>query len=262
MGIFPWGISVSPDPFPATSLQPPIAPCQRRLILLDFRPMDAKTIIKSSPLFSGVTAEDLDRLVQVCRMREHEKGDLLFSEGEKALGFFVVGSGRVKIYKLSPEGKERILHLVHPGNTFAEAAIFGSGLYPAYAEPLERSRLVFFPKQDFLALLHAHAQIAINMIGGLSRFLRQFASQIEELTFKDVPSRLARYLLDLSGGKAVSVELPVSKTQLASHLGTVSETLSRTLRKLSDEDLIAVRGKVIEILDAERLADLAETCRE
>lgn len=230
--------------------------------LLDFRPMDARTIIKRCHLFAGVTEEDLDYLGRVARVREHDKGEVLFSEGEKALGFYVVGAGKVKIYKLSPEGKERILHIVHPGGTFAEAAIFGIGLYPAYAEPLEKSLLLFFPKNEFLNLLHEHSQIAINMIGGLSRFLRQFATQIEELTFKDVPARLARYLLDLAGDEAESIELPISKSQLASNLGTVSETLSRTFRKLSDDAIIEVRGKVIEILDHDRLEDLAEKYRE
>ena len=96
----------------------------------------------------------------------------------------------------------------------------------------------------------------------LIRFLRQFAQQIEELTFKDVPSRLARYLLDLARGRQAAVELPISKSQLASNLGTVSETLSRTLRKLSDDDLIRVTGKRVEVLDVERLEELAERCKE
>jgi CRP/FNR family transcriptional regulator len=100
------------------------------------------------------------------------------------------------------------------------------------------------------------------MIGGLSRFLRQFATQIEELTFKDVPARLARYLLDLAGDEATRVELPISKSQLASNLGTVSETLSRTLRKLSDDDVVRVNGKTIEILDYDRLEDLSFKCKE
>jgi CRP/FNR family transcriptional regulator, dissimilatory nitrate respiration regulator len=224
--------------------------------------MNLRTIIKECPLFSGVTEEDLDNLVSICRSRQHERGDVLFSEGEEALGFYIVGTGKVKIYKLSPEGKERILHILHPGGTFAEAAIFGSGRYPAYAEPLEKSTLVFFPKRDFLTLLHEHSQIAINMIGGLSRFLRQFATQIEELTFKDVPARLARYLLDLAGPKADVAELPISKSQLASNLGTVSETLSRTFRKLSEDELIEVRGRSITILDRDRLEDLASSNKE
>jgi len=223
--------------------------------------MSLTECIQSCPLFAGTSAEDVELLLDVARERKHNRGELLFSQGEEAEGFFLVCEGRVKIYKLSPDGKERILHIVQPGQSFAEAAIFGDGLYPAFAEPLETTRLVFFPRQEFLELLHAHAQIAINMIGGLSRFLRQFAMQIEDLTFKDVPSRLARYLLDLADD-AERVTLPITKTQLASRLGTVSETLSRTLRKLSDEEIISVQGKQIELLDYDRLIDLAEAYRE
>ncbi|NJC88373.1 MAG: Crp/Fnr family transcriptional regulator [Desulfuromonas sp.] len=224
--------------------------------------MNLSVILKSIPLFAGLGEADLDALQQIARVRDYQRGELLFSDGEKAEGFFVVLDGKVKVYKLSSEGKERILHIVHPGGTFAEAAIFGNGLYPAYAEPLLASRLLFIPKDGFLQLLASNGRIAINMIAGLSRFLRQFAQQVEELTFKDVPSRLARYLLDLSKGKRMTVELPISKSQLASNLGTVSETFSRTLRKLSDDDLIRVNGKRIEILDIERLEELAEKCKE
>jgi len=223
--------------------------------------MDLRQHLHKSPLFAGLQGEDLDRLLAICRQRPAARGELLFSEGEAAEGFFVVLTGKVKVFKLSPEGKERILHIVHPGGTFAEAAIFADGCYPAYAEPLTPSDLAFFPKRDFLQLLQSHSRIAINMIAGLSRFLRQFASQIEELTFKDVPARLARYLLDLAGD-ADQVELPISKAQLASNLGTVSETLSRTFRKLSDESYLDVEGKRIRILDADRLADLAESYKE
>ena len=224
--------------------------------------MDMRDAIKRCPLFAGVTNDDLDHLLRISKARESTKGELLFSDGEVAAGFFIVGTGKVKVFKLSPDGKERILHIVHPGGTFAEAAIFGSGTYPAYAQPLEASQLIFFPKREFLDLLRSDSQLAINMIAGLSRFLRQFANQIEELTFKDVPARLARYLLDLAGDEAEQVELPISKSQLASKLGTVSETLSRTFRKLTDDDLIIVRGKAIELLDRDRLEDLSFSFKE
>lgn len=224
--------------------------------------MDQRKLLRGVPLFAGLTDEDFDALFDIGRVREHARGDLLFSDGEPAAGFFVVLSGKVKVYKLSAEGKERILHIIHPGGTFAEAAIFGDGLYPAYAEPLQKSILLFLPKESFLSLLTANSRIAINMIAGLSLFLRQFAGQIEELTFKDVPSRLARYLLEVAAGSTQRVELPVSKSQLASNLGTVSETLSRTLRKLADEDLIQVDGKMFKVLDYERLQDLAEKSKE
>ena len=224
--------------------------------------MNTSAMLRNIPLFAGLGDADLAALQAIARVRECPRGELLFADGEPAAGFFVVLDGKVKVYKLSSEGKERILHIVHPGGTFAEAAIFGNGLYPACAETLLPSKLLFLPKAGFLDLLAGNSRIAINMIAGLSRFLRQFAQQIEELTFKDVPSRLARYLLDLSRGRQGTVELPISKSQLASNLGTVSETLSRTLRKLTDDELILVNGKRVEILDAERLEELAERCKE
>ncbi len=213
-------------------------------------------------MFAGVTEQDLTLLAGVCRVREYKRAEILFEQGSPASGFYVIVSGKVKIYKLSPDGKERILHIVLPGNTFAEAAIFGDGRYPAFAETLEASTLVYFPKEDFLNLLHSHSQIAINMIGGLASFLREFTTQIEDLTFRDVPARLARYLADLGGDEASAVTLPISKSQLASNLGTVSETLSRTFRKLADEEIIRVQGKNIQILDADRLIDLADSFKD
>ena len=224
--------------------------------------MQIQATIQRCHLFSGVTENDLLLLKDICRLRDFSRGDLVFEQGEKAIGFYVVGVGKVKIYKLSPDGKERILHIVQPGNTFAEAAIFADGCYPAFAETLEPSKLLFFPKREFLDLLHQHSQIAINMIGGLAKFLRNFTTQIEDLTFRDVPARLARYLADIGGDRKTLVTLPVSKTQLASNLGTVSETLSRTFRKLTDEEIIRVSGKQIEILDADRLLDLANSYKE
>lgn len=217
-----------------------------------------REILKNCKMFAGLPDEDLAQLVALSHLRCEERGCVLFSEGEAAQGFFAIGSGRVKLYKLSADGKERILHIVHGGDTFAEAAIFAEGCYPAFAETLSKVETVFVPGKEFLSLLQNRPQIAINMIAGLSQFLRLFAHQIEELTFKDVPARLAGFLLKLPQHKDGSYLLPVSKSQLASNLGTVSETLSRSLRKLTDEELIRVEGKRIEILDRESLEEIAE----
>ena len=218
--------------------------------------------MQSCPLFADLSADDLDQLAGIVHQRKVQRGELLFSEGDVAKGFYVVAQGRVKVYKLSADGKERILHIVQPGSTFAEAAIFGDGNYPAYAEPLIASRLLFFPKRDFLNLLHNQSQMAINMIAGLSRYLRQFATQVEQLTFQDVPARLAKYLLSLPGATEGRIILPISKGQLASNLGTVSETLSRTLRKLSDEGMLKVEGKDITLCNLDELEDLAMSTKE
>jgi len=223
---------------------------------------DFSAVIKQCQLFYGVTEADLGLLTSILRIRKFDKGDVLFEDGAAAEGFYIVASGKVKIYKLSPDGRERILHVVQVGHSFAEAAIFDDGRYPAFAETLQNSTLLFFPKREFLDLLHHHSQLAINMIAGLSNFLRQFTVQIEDLTFRDVPARLARYLLNFYDEKRVLVTLPVSKSQLASNLGTTSETLSRTFRKLSDDEVISVHGKEISILDPDRLFDLAASYKE
>lgn len=218
-------------------------------------------LIRRCHLFAGLTDDDISILSSVIREKRYSKGNILFEEGTKAVGFFVVATGKVKVYKLSSEGKERVLHVVQPGGSFADAAIFADGCYPAFAETIAESTLLFFPKMDFLDLLHNHSQLSINMIAGLSRYLRQFTVQIEDLTFRDVPARLARYLLELSGRSGKTVTLPLSKSQLASNLGTTSETLSRTLRKLIDEELVQVQGKAIEILNGERLYELSDSRR-
>jgi CRP/FNR family transcriptional regulator len=224
--------------------------------------MEKKTAIKNCPLFTGATDSDLDALARICRRGEYAKGTILFSEGEEARGFYIPVTGKVKIYKLSPDGKERILRIAHPGRTFAEAAIFDVGLYPANAATLEKSVLLFFPKQEILALLHGNVQLAINMIGGISRILRELMDQMEAMTFKDVPARLARYLLDQADGDGLQVTLPVSKTQLAANLGTVSETLSRTLRKMAEDKLLRVSSRTIELLDRQGLEEIAERYKE
>jgi CRP/FNR family transcriptional regulator len=224
--------------------------------------MDEREAIKSCPLFVGVTDSDLDDLTRIARRQQYAKDQMVFSEGEEATGFYIPLEGKIKIFKLSPEGRERVLRIAHPGRTFAEAAIFDVGVFPACAQAIEPSVLLFFPKQAILDLLHCNAQLAINMIGGVSRILREMMDHMESLTFKDVPSRLARYLLDLSDMKQRHVVLPISKAQLAANLNTAGETLSRSLRKMSDDNLIEVRGRSIEILDFQGLLDLAERFKE
>jgi CRP/FNR family transcriptional regulator len=224
--------------------------------------MNSKFAIKMCPLFAGLNDGDLAALLNISRKSEFPKGTILFTEGEEARGFYVPVSGKVKIYKVTPEGRERVLRIAEPGRTFAEAAIFDLGTYPANAATLDRSVLLFFPKHEVLQLLKNNVQLAINMIGGISRLLREFMDQMEDIAFRDVPARLARYLLDLAERGGQRVELPLSKSQLAVNLGTVSETLSRTFRKMVDDGLICVQSRTIDILDADRLTILADRYKE
>jgi CRP/FNR family transcriptional regulator len=220
-------------------------------------------LIRRCPLFAGLKEEDLKKLRATASLKKVGKREVLFSDGEEAKGFYVILSGKVKLYKISPEGKEQILHVVSAPDAFAEAALFLEGSYPAFAEALIDSQLLFFPKRDFIQLIEKNPQLSINMIVSLSHFLRRFASLIEELSLREVSSRIAKYLIDLSlksakeGESPKEVELDLSKTQLASKLGTISETLSRTLAKMKAKGIIDVKKNRILILNREALEELA-----
>lgn len=213
------------------------------------------------PLFSGLPAEDVEALGQVARLRRLPKGEVLFLEGQPAEGFYIVAEGRVKVFRLSPQGREQILHVVGAGGSLAEAALFAGSTYPASAEALEPSTVVFFPREDFARLLRSRAELALNLIGAMARKLREFAGLIEELSLTSVRARLARYLLSRqpvgSGERPGWIELGLSKGALASRLGTVPETLSRSLASLSGQGLITVDGRRVRILDAETLREIA-----
>lgn len=225
--------------------------------------MSREGIWKESPFFFGLDEHQIAELEAISTSRKYSKGTIIFSEDEEARGFFVVISGRVKVYKLSPEGKEQILHIISPGQTFAEAALFDDSTYPAFAESLAETRVLYFPKESFLNLIRRNPQISLNMIGSLSHWLRKFVNLVEELSLKDVSARLSKYLLDLSAQsgrsskRGIEIKLEINKGQLASQLGTISETLSRALRKLRDKGIIEVEGKRITILQRKTLEDIS-----
>ncbi len=220
-------------------------------------------LLRRCPLFAWLKEEDLKKIKAIASLKQVGKKEVLFSDGEEAKGFYVILSGKIKLYKISPEGKEQILHVVSAPDAFAEAALFLEGSYPAFAEALIDSQLLFFPKRDFIHLIERNPQLSINMIVSLSHFLRRFASLIEELSLKEVSSRIAKYLTDLSlksakeGKIPKEVELDLSKTQLASKLGTISETLSRTLAKMKAKGIIDVKKNRILILNRGALEELA-----
>lgn len=210
-------------------------------------------------MFSALPDEDLRQLASLAAPRRYPKRTAVFREGERADGFFVVAAGNVKVFKLSEEGKEQVLHVLDPGQTFAEAVIFEGGVYPAHAETLSDAELLFLPRRPFLELLERHPKVAVRMLASLSRWLKRMTDLVESLSLRDVETRLVFFLSEELKSRGIapkdgaSLELPVSKNVLAARLGTVPETFSRTLKKLQDEGVIAVRGKQIRILSAGRL---------
>jgi len=211
------------------------------------------------PLFHGLPQDQLDALSRIVIEKGCEQGEVLFTEGEEAKGFFVLVSGRIKIFKLSPEGKEQILHFIEPGEPFAEVAMFAGAHYPANAEALQRSRVILLPRPAFERLIKNYPDLAMNMLAILSHRLKYFSRLIEDLSLKEVPQRLAAYLLYLgdSRNNVSSVDLNISKGQLASLLGTIPETLSRILNRMAAQGFITVRGREIGLLRRDALESLA-----
>ena len=219
--------------------------------------MNKNEIIASSILFDGLPADQVEALAEIAVIKNYEKGQNIFFEGDLGIGFYVVGSGKVKISKISFAGKEHILHIFGGGEPFGEVPVFNGSPFPATAEALMKTETLFFPRDKFVFLVEANPSLALNMLAVLSFRLRKFATQIENLSLKEVPARLASYLVYLSEEQENDscVELDISKGQLASLLGTIPETLSRIFSKMNDEGLIQVNGKRITLLDPEGLKD-------
>ena len=215
--------------------------------------------ISSIPLFQGLPENQLLELADIVVDTVFHRDQAIFSEGDEGTGLYVLVTGRVKIFKLSADGKEQILHIFDNGEPFGEVAVFAGMHFPANAEAMEESQVFYFPRDALVDLIRKDPSIALNMLAVLSRRLRGFAALIEDLSLKEVPGRLAAHLLYLSEQKKglKDLELTITKGQLASLLGTIPETLSRILTKMTKQGLIESSGPRIRILDQDALEDLA-----
>lgn len=216
--------------------------------------MDKTQAVAAIGLFSGLGERELAALAGVAEVRRYAKGEDIFFAGEPAAGFFSVASGKVRIYQTSLSGKEHIIHVFGPGEVFAEVAVFSGGVFPANAQAMEDGEYLFFPRQRFRRLIAAEPDLAMDMLGLLSIRLRQLVKKIEDLSLREVPARLAAHLLLLQAqSKKHRLTLDLPKGQLAAYLGTIPETLSRVLRRFSDDGLIELSGNSLAILDVARL---------
>jgi CRP/FNR family transcriptional regulator len=225
--------------------------------------MDIISIIAGIPLFKGLSPKQCTALGAIAVRKYYSRGQNFFAEGDDGIGFYIVLSGKVKVFKLSPEGKEQIFHILEAPEPFAEAAVFAGEHYPASAQALSETLVLFFPRQKFVELINQEPSLALSMLALLSRRLRKLTMLVESLSLKEVPGRLAAYLLYLHehNHDTATIELDISKNQMAGLLGTIPETLSRILKRMNDENLIKVTTRSIAILDKKGLADLSQGAR-
>jgi CRP-like cAMP-binding protein len=216
--------------------------------------------LRSCRLFQGLPPADLRVIAGITVTRQLAKDDYLFHEGEPSRGFFVVRTGALNVHRLSDAGKEQVIHIFRAGDSFAEATLATETGYPAEARALESTQVLLVQKHEFLALLRRQPELALRMLSSMSQHLKVLVGRIEDLTLKDVETRLANWLIKRcpapESQSPVLIELPVTKRVLAAELGTVSETFSRTLAKFRKQKLLSVSGKNLQVLSPARLTAL------
>lgn len=215
--------------------------------------------LRRSAFFGEMSEALIGELVALATVRSATPGEVLFHQGHPAKGFVVLLAGKLMVYRVGEEGRRQVLHMFEEaGEVCGEVPVFEGGAYPATAEAMEASRYLYIARDDFLQVAREHPEFLLEMLAELSRRLRKFARLIDDLSLKDVPTRLAAYLLGCRTNPLLrTVKLAVSKATLAEQLGTIPETISRVLRRMQKEGIIAVSGRQIEIRDESRLRELA-----
>jgi len=221
--------------------------------------LNVAEILGGCRLFSAVEPAGFQRLGVIARLVRYRKDQLIFREGQECPGVYVVGNGLVRVFKTGPQGKEHVLHMVGPGQTFAEVAAIGGFEVPASAEAVAPTVCALLPMDRFRKALEDDHALCLGMMAGLTFWVRHLVSLMEDVVLRDAAGRLARYLLDAQAGPDGLVELPTLKRHLASHLNLTSETFSRTLRRLVEGGLIAEPdGNQVQVLDREGLDKVAQ----
>lgn len=217
-------------------------------------------ILRKCSLFKTLAAESLELLGREAVTRKFARGQIIFRLGDECPGLFVVGEGLVRIYQSAPNGKTHVLHFAEPGRTFAEVAVMGGFRCPAYAEAVEDTICAMIPTLRLTTLLRTNHALCLQLLTGMSLWVRQLVGLLEDIVLRDASGRVAQYLLrsDPTGGQG-TFELPVLKKDLASHLNLTSETLSRTLRRLADTELIEMGdNQQLRIRNLDALREVAE----
>jgi CRP/FNR family transcriptional regulator len=218
------------------------------------------------PQFQALDRDVLERLAGISRPRSFSRGEPVFFQGDRSSAFYAVHSGRVRMFRPGPDGREHVVHTVGPGQSFAEAAVFQFDTYPVSAQAvLPDTRLVAVPSAPFLALFAAEPRLARAMVSSLCQRLLYLVQRVEELSVPSSAARLARYVLALPSrastettGSSLEVELPMSKKDLALHLAMTPETLSRHLARWRDAGWVRAEGRTLAVQDPEGLETDAE----
>jgi len=228
--------------------------------VLETRNFDIPRFLSVLPLFSDIGRPELERLALGCQLRRVERGEMVFRIGEPCESFHITVVGQVKLFVISPSGQEKVIELVSPGGSFAEAVMFLGKPCVVNAQALADTLLLSVQRDAVLAELERDSRFALRMLAGLSRRLHGLVHDVQAYALQSGVQRVVGYLLrdqgrdDEQAGAARTVSLPVSKATVASRLSLTPEYFSRVLRELESAGLIAVDKRDIHILDGQKLA--------
>jgi CRP-like cAMP-binding protein len=215
--------------------------------------------IRRCQLFAEVDPQRCQKLAEISRRCQFARQQMIFHQGQECPGVFIVDSGSVRVFKTSPAGKEHVLHMVGPGQSFAEVAAIGGFPCPAHAEAVEPTRCVLIPVDRFRDQMRRDHQLCLEMMTGMSFWVRRLISLMEDLVLRDALGRTARFLLESETDADGLVKLPSLKRHVASHLNLTSETLSRTLSRLIEAGLVVEHEKNrVELRDPRQLRAVSE----
>lgn len=232
----------------------------------DFRVLDSPFMQSDSPeyesvrqhyLFSALEQDDFDALMQGVSRITLEKGEVLFHRGDQARHFYFVDSGQLELNLVAPTGQKKVLEVVGPDRTFAEAVAFIRGhKYPVTCEALSDSVLLQIPNQDYTDLLSSNSEACMRLLSDICRHLHARVSEIERLTVQNARGRLVSYLLDHiveTNDNEATIRLELPRHVIASRLSIMPETLSRLLRSMVDDGILTIEDRVIFVHSLSRL---------
>jgi CRP/FNR family transcriptional regulator, dissimilatory nitrate respiration regulator len=225
-----------------------------------FRQAVIENTLRSCQLFVGLPATDIAAIAAFVVPKHLEKGEYLFREGDGSEGFYIVQKGAINVHRVSAAGKEQVIHMFRPIESFAEAALATEGGYPADARATESTTVLLIPKNDFGDLLRRRPDLALRMLGSMSQHLRVIVGLLDDLTLKDLETRLANWLLKQCphpiSTHPIEIKLDRTKRVLAAEMGITSETLSRTLAKFRDQKFLRVEGNTVVVMKPRELQKL------
>lgn len=213
-------------------------------------------LLKGCPICSSLGAVSVEAVAAMASERKVDKGEYLMTEGEPCMGFFLVLSGKVRVFKTSPNGREKALLIAEPGMTFGEDALFGQGAFLESAAALEKSRVLHVPRKEFLAMLRGDPELSFQVMESLCGWIRRLSSSVENVAFLGARDKVVRYLVGLVGREgSKKIGFPEKKKDIADRLGITPETFSRIMRELEEKSLLKVSGKILEVPDCQALSE-------